>query len=129
LSFVIHADADEGLQFQSLLSDFRVGTRIVTHGSKLIDESIVHGELAQVGPVGLRVVVEGGHVGRLNLATVGAHGEVSVIDAILVDPRGEVDVESGVDQLLLPGSDSGLLLLDGGGRADHLPLVYLSINE
>lgn len=115
MALVIHADADEDLQFQSFVSDFRVGAGVVAHGSELIDESVTHVELAEVGAVGLRVVVERGHVGGLDLAAVGAHGEVFVIDAILVYSWREVDVERGVDQLLLPGGDGGLLLLDGCG--------------
>lgn len=63
LSLVIHADADERLQLQSFLSDFRVGAGVVAHGSKLVDQSIRHGELAEFGSVGLWVVVERSHVG------------------------------------------------------------------
>ena len=129
MSFVIHADADQHFQFQSLQSDFWVGTRVVPHCSELVDEPIIHSELTEVGSVGLRMVVEGSHVGRLDLAVVGAHRQVFVIDAILVHTRREIDVEGRVDQLLLPGSDSSLLLLDGCGGADHLPLVYLEIND
>ena len=114
-ALIIHAHAHQDLDAERLLP-VRVGEGLfaAVHLAELVDESIGLVYLAEVGVLWGPLVVELGEVIGLDGSGVNAEGAALVVDFLLEDPGGGVDIDGRIPWPPVP------LLLAGEIFIGHL---------